>query len=73
MKTAGIILVALGILALGYSAVAYNKKEAVLRMGSLTVSATEHRSVAVPAVGGLVALVAGGAILMFSARSGRNR
>ncbi len=68
MRTAGIILVVLGILALGYSAVAYNKKEAVLRLGSLTVSATEHRSVAVPAIGGLVALVAGGALLIFGRR-----
>ena len=42
MKTLGIVLVALGVLALVYGGIDYNRNRTVLQMGSMSVTATEH-------------------------------
>lgn len=64
MKTIGIVLVILGILALAYGGVSYNKSRTVLQMGSMSVTATENRTVAVPAVAGVIVLIGGVALLV---------
>jgi uncharacterized membrane protein YidH (DUF202 family) len=69
MKTIGVVLVALGVLALVYGGVSYNRSRTVLQMGSVSVTATEHRSVPIPAVVGVVALIGGVAILAGGKRS----
>lgn len=68
MKTIGIVLVVLGVLALVYGGISYNKNRTVLEVGSMSVTATEHKSIPVPAVVGVVALVGGGALLVFGKR-----
>lgn len=64
MKTIGIVLVILGILALVYGGISYNKNHTVLQMGSVNVTATEHKRIPVPAVVGVIALVGGVALLV---------
>ena len=64
MKTIGIVLVILGILALVYGGIGYNKNRTVLQMGSVNVTATEHKTIPVPAVVGVIALVGGVALLV---------
>ncbi|MFH1219700.1 MAG: hypothetical protein V1694_04530 [Candidatus Eisenbacteria bacterium] len=67
MKIIGIVLVVLGILALVYGGISYNKNRTVLQMGSVSVTATEHKSIAVPAVVGVVVLV-GGVVLLVTGK-----
>jgi len=68
MKTVGIVLVVLGILALVYGGVNYNRNRTVLEMGSMKITATEHKSIAVPAAVGVVVLVGGVALLVVDRR-----
>ena len=68
MKTTGVILLALGVLTLVYAGLAYNKDHMVLRIGSMKVTATEHRNVALPAVAGVIVTIAGGALLALGSR-----
>jgi uncharacterized membrane protein YidH (DUF202 family) len=64
MKTIGIVLVILGIVALVYGGISYNKNRTVLQVGSVNVTATEHKKIPVPAIVGVVAVVGGAALLM---------
>jgi len=68
MKTIGIVLVVLGVLALVYGGVSYNKSRTVLQVGSMNVTATEHKSVPIPAVVGVIALVGGVALVVVGKR-----
>ena len=68
MKIIGIVLVVVGVLALVYGGISYDKNRTVLEVGSMSVSATEHKSIPVPAVAGVVALVGGVAVLVFGKR-----
>ena len=68
MKTIGIVLVVLGVLALVYGGINYNKNRTVLEVGSMKVTATEHKSIPVPAVAGAVVLIGGVALLVVGSR-----
>ena len=69
MKAIGFVLVVLGILALAYGGINYNRNRTVLQMGSMEVTATEHESIPVPAIAGVIVLIGGVALLMFDKRS----
>ena len=64
MKTLGIVLVILGALALVYGGINYSKNRTVLEMGSMSVTATEHKTFPIPAVAGIIVLVGGVALLV---------
>ena len=68
MKTIGIVLVVLGVLALVYGGISYTKNRTVLQVGSMNVTATEHKSIPVPAVVGVIALVGGVALVLVGKR-----
>ena len=68
MRIIGIVLVVLGILALVYGGFSYNKNRTVLEMGSVSVTATEHKTFPVPAVVGVIVLVSGVALLVVDKR-----
>jgi uncharacterized membrane protein YidH (DUF202 family) len=72
MKTIGIVLLILGIVALIYGGISYTRDRTVLELGSLEITATERKNVPIPAIVGVVVLI-GGAALFFagSRRSGR--
>lgn len=42
MKTIGFVLVVLGVLALAYGGISYNRDRTVVDMGSMHVTASEH-------------------------------
>jgi uncharacterized membrane protein YidH (DUF202 family) len=69
MKNLGLVLAILGIVALVYGGISYNRQKTVLEVGSLKVTATEHRSVPIPAVVGVIALIGGVAMLLYKPRS----
>jgi uncharacterized membrane protein YidH (DUF202 family) len=64
MKTIGIVLVIFGIIALVYGGFNYNKNRTVIEVGSMSVTATEHKNVAVPSVVGVIVLIGGIALLV---------
>jgi hypothetical protein len=68
MKIIGIMLVSLGLLALIYGGLNYTRNRTILKMGSMSVTATEHKSIPVPAVAGLVVLLGGVALLVVGQR-----
>jgi hypothetical protein len=68
MRNLGIVLLIVGALALIYGGIDYNKKHTVLEVGSVTVTATEHKSIPIPAVAGVVVLLGGVALLTIGRR-----
>lgn len=68
MRWVGVMLVVLGVLALVYGGITYKKNHTILRMGSVSVTATEHKRVPVPAVAGAVVLAGGVALIAVSRR-----
>ena len=69
MKNLGVMLVILGIVALVYGGISYSRQRTVLEVGSLKVTATEHRSVPIPAVVGAIVLIGGVAMLLYKPRT----
>ena len=68
MRIIGIVLVVLGVVSLVYGGISYDKNQTILEMGSVSVTATEHKSIAVPAVVGVVVLIVGIALLVVDKR-----
>jgi uncharacterized membrane protein YidH (DUF202 family) len=70
MKTLGTVLVAIGVLALIYGGLDYNRNRNFVDMGSMEMSAAEDRSMPIPEVAVLAMLVGGIAFLVVGARRG---
>jgi len=68
MKTPGIVLVLVGLVALFYGIVGFDRQSTVLDVGGIKATATEHKTSPVATVVGIVALVGGAAMLMGSKR-----
>ena len=68
MKLVGIVLVVLGLVALAYVGMGYNRDRTVLQVGSMSATVTEHKSVTVPAILGVVSLAGGLALLLLPKR-----
>jgi hypothetical protein len=68
MKILGIVLLAAGILALVYRGFSYTKETHEAKLGPLQVELKEKDRVDVPTWGGVVLVVAGGALLLVGAR-----
>ena len=66
----GVVLIVLGIGALAYQGFTYTTKEKVLDLGPLQATATRQKTVPLPPVVGIVAVVAGVALLMAGNRKG---
>jgi uncharacterized membrane protein YidH (DUF202 family) len=69
IKIIGVVLIALGLLALVYQGFTYTETKQDAKIGSLTVQHDEQQTVPVSPIVGTLAIVAGVCILVFS----RNR
>jgi hypothetical protein len=69
MKTAGIILIVLGVLALVYGGFTFQEKKQDAQLGPIQISHTEDHPVPIPPVVGGVLIVAGIGSLVASGRS----
>jgi UDP-N-acetylmuramyl pentapeptide phosphotransferase/UDP-N-acetylglucosamine-1-phosphate transferase len=69
MKIAGIILVAIGILALIYQGFTYTQTKQDAKLGPIEINHQETHSVPVPPIVGGICIVAGVAALAAGARS----
>ena len=56
---AGVLLIALGVLALVYKNVSYTSQETVLQIGSLKATTETEKNIPIPNVLGIVAIIAG--------------
>ena len=68
---AGAVLIALGLVALLYQGIPYTSRETVLEIGPIQATADREKTLALPPVLGIVAVVGGAALLFAGARRGR--
>jgi len=69
MKSLGIILIVIGVLALAYQGFTYTQTKQVAKIGSLEINNQEQHTVWVPPVVGGACVVAGAASLALGRRS----
>jgi hypothetical protein len=65
----GIILIVLGVIALGYQGITYTTKERVVEIGPLKVDKEKEKTIPLPPVLGGVAVAAGVVLMIVGARS----
>jgi len=63
MKIISFALVILGIVALMYSGISYNREKTILDVGGIKATATEHKTIPIPPIVGAIALI-GGVVLL---------
>lgn len=66
---AGVLLIALGVLALVYKNVSYTSQETVLQIGSLKATTETEKNIPIPNVLGIVAIIAGVVVIVVGGRS----
>jgi hypothetical protein len=68
MKIVGVILIALGIVALAYQGITYTTSEKVVDLGPLKVEAKKERTIPLPPLVGAAAVIGGVILVAVSAR-----
>ena len=68
MKLLGIALVILGVVALIYGGIGYNRQTTVLDVGGIKATATEHKTIPIAPIVGVISLIGGVALLVVSKR-----
>ncbi len=73
MKTTivlGIMLIVLGVVAFGYQGITYTTKEKVVDLGPLQMTAETEKTLPLPPIVGVIALVGGIVLLVVGKRQG---
>ena len=70
MKIVGILLIVAGVAALIYGGFSYTTPKKALDMGPIQIDNTEHHSLPVPPILGIVMIAGGGALVYFGAKQG---
>ena len=68
ISLAGIVLIVLGLAALAYQGITYRSRETVLDIGPITATAERQKTVPLPPIVGIVAVVAGVGLLVAGSR-----
>ncbi|HET6218037.1 MAG TPA: DUF3185 domain-containing protein [Acidobacteriaceae bacterium] len=68
MKALGIVLIVLGILALAYGGFTYTHEKKVVDLGPIQASRKETKTVPLPPILGVVAVLGGGILLFIGKR-----
>jgi hypothetical protein len=71
VKMVGILLIVAGVAGLIYGGFSYTTRKKAIDMGPIEVDRTQHHSVPVPPILGLVAIAGGGALVYFGAKQGK--
>jgi drug/metabolite transporter (DMT)-like permease len=71
MKIAGILLIIAGVAALIYGGFSYTSQKKAVDMGAIQIDRTEHHTLPVPPILGIIAIVGGGVLVYFGAKEGR--
>lgn len=64
MKALGVVLIVLGVLALAYGGFTYTRQKKVLDLGPIQASKKETKTVPLPPILGMVAVLGGGVLLV---------
>jgi uncharacterized membrane protein YidH (DUF202 family) len=70
MKSLGIVLIVLGLLALIYQGVTYTQRETVIDLGPIQATAEEKKTLPLPPIVGVVAVAAGIALVVAGRKRG---
>ena len=70
IKMVAIGLIVAGVLGLMYGGFSYTKDTTTAKIGPLELSVKEKQTINVPVWAGVVAIVAGGALLLFGSKKG---
>jgi uncharacterized membrane protein YidH (DUF202 family) len=70
MKSLGVVLIVLGVLALVYQGFTYTKRETIVDLGPIQASADREKSIPIPPIAGVVAVVGGIALLVAGNKRG---
>lgn len=68
LSLAGIVLLALGLAALAYQGFTYTSRETVIDIGPLKATAERQKTVPLPPIVGIVAVIAGVGLLVAGSR-----
>ena len=68
MKLGGVALVILGIVALVYGGLGYNQEKTVLEVGGSKATATEHKTIPIAPIVGVLSLIGGIGLLVVDKR-----
>ncbi len=68
MKPIALILVVLGVLGLIYGGIGYNREKTVLDLGPIKATATEHKTIPIAPIVGILAIVGGVGLLIADKR-----
>lgn len=68
---AGVLLIVLGLVALFSQGIPYTSRETVIDIGPIQATADRERTLSLPPVLGIVAVVGGAGLLLFGARQKR--
>jgi drug/metabolite transporter (DMT)-like permease len=71
MKIAGILLIVAGIAALIYGGFSYTSHKNAVDLGAIQIDRTEHHTLPVPPILGIVAIVGGGVLIFYGAKQAR--
>jgi uncharacterized membrane protein HdeD (DUF308 family) len=68
ISIAGVILIAVGVLALVYQGITYTKRETIVDLGPIKATADHQKTVPLPPIIGIVTIVGGVALLIAGSR-----
>jgi uncharacterized membrane protein YidH (DUF202 family) len=68
MRAAGIVLIILGVIALIYGGITYTTHKKVIDLGPIQAEKKETHDIPLPPILGVVAIVGGGALLVFGGK-----
>ena len=68
MKSAGIVLVVLGVLALVFGGIRYSREKTVVDLGPIKATTTEHHTLPISPIAGTIAIVGGLLLLVTPGR-----
>jgi uncharacterized membrane protein YidH (DUF202 family) len=70
MKSLGVVLIVLGVLALIYQGVTYSQRETVIDVGPIHATAEREKTLPLPPIVGVVAIAAGVALVIAGRKRG---
>jgi drug/metabolite transporter (DMT)-like permease len=71
MKILGVLLIIAGVAGLIYGGFSFTDQKKAVDVGPVQINKTEHHSVPIPPILGVVAIIGGGALVYFGAKEGR--
>ena len=69
MRSLGIVLIVLGILALAYQGITYTTHKKIIDIGPIQATKEEHNTIPIPPILGALALIGGVVVLVADRRS----